>query len=1428
MVKREGLFKSESPSEGECGEDMTERERAERMLSESNQNFRSLVEKTGVGVAIIDLTGTFTYLNEALAELLGYSVAELRGRQFSEFLHPDDIENVTKLFLNAISSPIESETIEFRAIHRDGRVLHLMSKPNRYMIDGRTVGFHAMIIDITERRRMEEEIRSLARFPSENPNPVLRLNKDGAILVANPASKPLLQEWGSEVGQVAPKFWCDIAADALSTRQDKNVDAQLGDRSYTFLVKPVKEADYVNLYGRDITERKRAEEALRRTEAQYRAVVESQTELICRYKADGTFTFINEAYCRYFGKKPEELIGHHFMPLPPGDRENVRKKLASISPDNPTITYEQRVIPSPGEVRWQEWTDRGIFDDKLRLVEYQSVGRDITERKRAEDALKASEENFEAVARNAFDGIVITAGEGAHVYANERATEITGYSAAELVKTTMKDLVHPDEFEKISERYRRRLEGRAAPSPYETVIIRKDGRSVPIELAATRTIWQRNPADVVFIRDITERKRVEDALRRRAEELAALQATVLDITAQRDLQMLLQMIVERATKMLHGYSGGMYLCDPEKKELRLAVSHKPPRDYTGTVLKYGEGAAGVVVETGKPLIIDDYRTWPSRAPAYDAQLFTGVLTVPMLWHSRVTGAIYVLGDVEARPFTEADQELLSLFANHAAVAVENARLMEQERQHTTELEKLIFERTGKLAESEKRFRELANLLPQIVFEVDENGNVQYMNRAGFAATGLSEEEFSRGLSAFRFLVPAERERATRGVQRVISGEMIGEREFTVLRKDGTSFPALVYTAPITREGKTVGLRGIAVDITERKRAEEEVRAARERLDYVVTSNPAVVFTSKPRADRSDYDATYMSNSVVSMLGFKPEELIGHPEFWDSRVHPDDLRHYLAEVPHLWKDGQRAFEYRFLHKDGTYRWIREETKVVCDADGKPIEVIGYWADITERRKMESTLRDSEERYERLLESMSEHIAVFDSEWRYVLANDALVRSVRIPKEQLLGKKLTEVFPGIEKSAFFEAGERVMKSRKPASVRSEHAFEDGRTGWFESHIYPVPEGIMYVASDITEREWAEEKVRAASLYARNLVEAGLDPLVTISPDGKITDVNKAAEVVTGVSHDELIGSDFSDYFTDPEKARRGYEEAFAKGFVKDYALTIRDKSGKVTDVLYNATVYRDETGEVQGVFAAARDITQQKRLEAELAKSQRFAAIGETAAMVGHDLRNPLQGIATSTYNLKTHLGKRIDGETREALEIIEQGIQSSDKIISDLLEYSRETHLDLIETNVKSITEDALARAKIPKGVRVVDSTKKQPLIALDLEKMRRVFLNLTLNALDAMPKGGTLTITSTRSGDNVHITFKDTGEGMTTETLARLWSPLFTTKAKGMGFGLPIAKRLVEAHGGSISVETKLGKGSTFTVTLPIKRDLEGEEVKKK
>jgi len=227
---------------------------------------------------------------------------------------------------------------------------------------------------------------------------------------------------------------------------------------------------------------------------------------------------------------------------------------------------------------------------------------------------------------------------------------------------------------------------------------------------------------------------------------------------------------------------------------------------------------------------------------------------------------------------------------------------------------------------------------------------------------------------------------------------------------------------------------------------------------------------------------------------------------------------------------------------------------------------------------------------------------------------------------------------------------------------------------------------------------------------------------------------------------------------------------------------------------------------------------------LLKSERLAAIGEIAAMVGHDLRNPLTGIAGAIYYLKMKAGPKTGKKTREMLELIEEDIEYSNKIIDDLLEYSREMQLELIEATPKIIVKEALSLVKVPKNIQVSDSTESEPRIKIDGEKMKRVFVNIIKNAIDAMPKGGKLTIKSKKIGSSLEIAFTDTGIGMPKDIVEKLWTPLFTTKAKGMGFGLPICKRVVEAHGGNISAESTVGKGTTFTVTIPIEPKLEGGE----
>ena len=233
---------------------------------------------------------------------------------------------------------------------------------------------------------------------------------------------------------------------------------------------------------------------------------------------------------------------------------------------------------------------------------------------------------------------------------------------------------------------------------------------------------------------------------------------------------------------------------------------------------------------------------------------------------------------------------------------------------------------------------------------------------------------------------------------------------------------------------------------------------------------------------------------------------------------------------------------------------------------------------------------------------------------------------------------------------------------------------------------------------------------------------------------------------------------------------------------------------------------------------------KETQQKLLKSERLAAIGELAGMVGHDLRNPLQAMQNAAYFLKTGFdGNSKDEATgvdniKRMIDVIEKNLEYSNKIVNDLLDYSREIRLELTQVTPKTIIQETLSTMKIPEAVKVKNLVQDTPRIELDPVKIRRVFFNLVKNAIDSIPERGELIMSSNGYDHHVDFVFTDTGAGMSQEIMKHLWTPLFTTKARGMGFGLPICKRYVEAHGGKILVTSKVGEGTTFTVRLPIEQ----------
>jgi signal transduction histidine kinase len=231
----------------------------------------------------------------------------------------------------------------------------------------------------------------------------------------------------------------------------------------------------------------------------------------------------------------------------------------------------------------------------------------------------------------------------------------------------------------------------------------------------------------------------------------------------------------------------------------------------------------------------------------------------------------------------------------------------------------------------------------------------------------------------------------------------------------------------------------------------------------------------------------------------------------------------------------------------------------------------------------------------------------------------------------------------------------------------------------------------------------------------------------------------------------------------------------------------------------------------------DITDRKKMEDRLVKAERYASIGELAGQIGHDLRNPLSGIKSGAYFLKKKGAEITDTDRKMVLGLIENAIEDSDRIINSLIDYSSDIRLQIDRCTIKSVLSRAISKIQVPDRISILDYTQDEPEVFLDPNKMDLVFSILIQNAIDATPQKGSIEIRNTINNTNIEITFTDLGTGILETVLPKIFSPLMTTKAKGMGLSLAICKRIVDAHGGKISVESVVGKGTTFTIILPIK-----------
>jgi signal transduction histidine kinase len=249
----------------------------------------------------------------------------------------------------------------------------------------------------------------------------------------------------------------------------------------------------------------------------------------------------------------------------------------------------------------------------------------------------------------------------------------------------------------------------------------------------------------------------------------------------------------------------------------------------------------------------------------------------------------------------------------------------------------------------------------------------------------------------------------------------------------------------------------------------------------------------------------------------------------------------------------------------------------------------------------------------------------------------------------------------------------------------------------------------------------------------------------------------------------------------------------------------------------SVVHSKTGRSIGLACIIHDITEHKNIEKRLVKAERLASIGELAGQIGHDLRNPLSGIKNGIFLLKKSSNRLTDLDRNKILDTMNTAVEDSDRIITSLVEYSSELILEPAQSTPKSLTLNALSKIQIPNRINIVNQTTDELRFYSDTQKIEKIFGHLIRNAIEAISEKGEIQIMNAIKGPNVEISFSDSGTGIPEHILPKPFSPLVTTKAKGMGMNLAICKRIVEAHSGKITVESKNGKGTKFIITLPIK-----------
>ena len=1024
------------------------RKMADMALRESEEKYRHLIDNSNEAIVVAQ-DGMLKLVNHRAIEFTGYSEQELLATSFSSFIHPDDRALVVERYQRRMKGEALPSRYRFRLNSKDGNSRWVEIGVVLIDWDERPATLN-FLNDITE-RKIAEDALSIQHDLSVVLNKCTRLDDAfnqilsaalqiegldvGGVYMADPATgaldiaahrglspefiahtshfdanSPQVQRartgipfYGqySEIRQPGKDEIRDMehvtALASIPVMHEGELISILNLASHTTDEIPQSTRHTLETMAMQVSTalvRMRSRKALEESEARYRNVVEDQTEFICRFLPDGTHVFVNEAYCHYFGLSREKIIGTRFHPtIHPEDRKHVDRLIASLNPEYPVKTIDQRIIMPDDSIRWQRWVDRAIFNSDGSLKEYQSVGRDITDHKRAEEALRESEEQLHLAVDSADLGLWdmnLLTGEVAH---NKRWTEMLGFSVHELGKPSewWGQRVHPDDYQNVLEL---NMSHRAGKIPVFEATYRmkhKNGEWRWVHSQGKIISWDSagTPQRLIGInQDITRQKEAEETLVKNAEELHAayeeLTSSQEELRDNINEMTRVEQALEESEKRLNFAIESAHLGLWDLNIITHEIVHNT---------QWAEMLGFSSDEMDKPSSWWQERVHPDdlasvtksnedhiagRAPYFDCIYRMKYKNGEWRWiHTQGKTALSDSRGVPIR-MIGINQDITERKRSEEAL-LNNAEELHAANEELTASEEELQQTLNDLGKSEEAVKESARVLSEIVmgspipqFVIDKNHRILHWNRALEEYSGISANEVAGTTKQWRAFYSEERpcladlvvDGELEKIQEVYQGKFAKSRFINGANEVTDFFPEirggtwLFFTAALIRDlhGAVIGAVETLEDITERKRAEELYQTVFEN------TGTAMIILDE------DTTISHVNDEMEKIWGYTRKEIEGQVK-WTKLVATEDLEKMV--IYHRLRrtdpgSAPKNYEFRFVHKDGE---LRDAALTASMIPGTKKSVISL-SDITEFKKTELALRQANKKLN-LLSGITRH-------------------------------------------------------------------------------------------------------------------------------------------------------------------------------------------------------------------------------------------------------------------------------------------------------------------------------------------------------------------------------------------------------------------------------------------------------------------------